>query len=145
MKSVANFMLLFIFCFSFSYGQNTDFVIISEYNVLDTIHLDTDIGKEDIVYLGVINGENGEILYHIITVRYIVFATNHSYLVLFYLDLNYQVIRRWELGSDSDVPFSISENKMYFKYIRDNKIEYFIYDVGVTPPKFLCVKPDDCY
>ncbi len=145
MKIVFFLFVIFTYGLSFSYGQDSDFVIIANHNVLDTIHLENEDYIDDIIYLGVINNDQGEIAYHIISEETYVRGSGHSFLVLFYLDLNYHVVKRWELGAYSDIPFQICENKLYFKYVLNDTTEIYINDVGSTPPKYLCVKPDDCY
>ena len=141
-------LLLFLFLELLGYSQTDYSNYISASSINKKEKVKTSEGEDEITYLGTINNHNGEILFHIVVVYSTVKAmqTIHGHPNIFFFDETKKLIKTYYLGSQCDLPFKLSDNKLYFHYRdKNNKKRIFTFDVNEKLPNLICVAPDDCY
>jgi hypothetical protein len=133
-------------CALFGSAQVENFKFISSMKINEKQIRKLKSEKDEFTFLGTIKNNMGKSLYYIVSEYSIVHATSHGFSILYYLDKNYEVIRRYELAVPDDLPFRLFKNKLYFKYTdKMGKKRNFLFNLGISPPKLLCVSPYDCY
>jgi len=139
-------MTLFI---KLGYSQIDYSIYISKSSVNKKSKVKTAEGQEEIIYLGSIINKKGQSLYDIITVfnknNAIKSVRGHSNILIF--DSNRKIIKTYELGLPSELPFKLCNNKLYFHYLdkKTNAKKVFTFDFDEKLPKLICVAPEDCY
>lgn len=124
----------------------------SKYIVADSLKktqlVKTKTGDEKINYLGVIKKANGDTLYYIVTVFSRVKAARvmHGHSNIIYIGKDLKEKTRYDIGLPEELPYKLDNNTLYFKYLDDatNKKKIFKNKVGTSPPKIMCVGPDNC-
>lgn len=104
--------------------------------------------KRDYNFIGNIKDSSNNTLYYVITFIEIVKANQvyHGHNIVFILDPKYNVLRRFEIGLPSELPFKLEANVLYFHYVDENE-KNIIYqnNIGNVIPSVLCVSPNNCY
>lgn len=133
----------------FEPGNASNFVQPSLINKKQIIKLKEYNDREEITYLGTINDNRDVILYHVLTVFRTVQAAIvvHGHSNIIYLDKDKNIARQYEVGGPEDLPFKLEKNALYFHLPDSNKNhnKTYIFEVGTTLPKVICIAPNDCY
>lgn len=108
----------------------------------------TEYGKEEIVYLGPINDENGKIMSYILTlygeVQAAIQIHGHSQVIFINPDLVQK--KEYYLNMPEELPFKLEGNTLYFEYINEEtgKENLFLNEIGTELPRFMCYAPNTC-
>ena len=142
-------LVIAIVLFYFACGaQDNNYKFVSNLKVGELVKRPNQGSNEEVVYLGNIKSESGKPIFNVITVYSTVKASNvyHGHSSVIYLDLDFKIVKRFELGERCDLPKELSNNVLFFEYKDENgKEKIYRNEVGHLVPKLLCVAPDDCY
>jgi hypothetical protein len=131
------------------YGQTDYANLVKADNVERKRVISTGDGSEEVIYLGEIKAENGETIYHVLTVFRLVQAAivKHGQSEIIFLDKDLKFRKHYELGLPDELPFKLNDNSLCFNYADNTYKERKIFRTRIEKelPKLLCVSPDTCY
>ena len=141
---VTLFVIFEINCF----GQSDDFKDILTHPIKNRTILQAYNGTHsERTFLGLVKDSKGKVVFYVAKEVYTVQAAvvRHGHSRIIFFDRQKRLIASY--WTDSELPYVLANNTMYFKYENSNSNKRSIYKERIGPilPDHICVKKNECY